>query len=88
MHASVSTENQTLENARGTLEAPRKLVNAPTLLTVLWEEDSRPSLRWLRQQQANKSIPYVKLGALVFFYPDDVRRALEKRHTINAKGVK
>jgi hypothetical protein len=63
-----------------------KLVNAEKLLELLWDEDSRPSLRWLRTQTKAKAIPFVRMGHLVFFYPPDVRASLERKHTIRARG--
>jgi hypothetical protein len=62
-----------------------KLVNAQGLLQVLFEPDARPSLRWLRNQTKAKSIPFVRCGRLIFFYPPDVRAALDKKHTVRSK---
>jgi hypothetical protein len=59
-----------------------KLVDANRLLEILWDEKSRPSLRWLRDRQAERAIPYVKVGALVWFDPEDVRRCLKERWTV------
>jgi hypothetical protein len=50
-----------------------KLVSAEQLLALLWEENSRPSLRWLREQQARRTIPFIKIGARVWFQPSEVR---------------
>lgn len=63
-----------------------KLVSAPRLLEELFDPESRPSLRTVRNWTAAKAIPFVRLGHLVFFNIPDVQRALEKRHTIMAKG--
>lgn len=61
------------------------LVNAEQLLEILWPEPgSRPCLRWLRKQQKQRSISYLKVGALVFFDPEKVKLEIEKRFTINA----
>lgn len=62
-----------------------RLVDAKTLLKMLWNEDSRPSLRWLRQQQAERTIPFVKLGARVWFDPMEVRRCLTERWTVGRR---
>ena len=43
------------------------------MLTALWAEESRPSLRWLRGQVAERKIPFVRMGRLVFFDPPMVR---------------
>ncbi len=58
----------------------RQLVDAKKLLEVLFEESSRPSLRWLRQLQARRAIPFVKQGRLVFFDVNQVRDALTSRN--------
>jgi len=62
-----------------------RYVSGPRLLETMFEEQSRPSLRSLRDWQANGLIPYVKLGRLVFFDPVAVKAALEKRRTLRAR---
>ncbi len=62
-----------------------KLTDAKGLLKQLWDDESRPSLRWLRQQQRCRSIPYVKIGHLVFFDPKKVHAALLMRHSVEAR---
>ena len=63
----------------------RQLVDANGLLHTLFPDPkSRPSLRWLRGQQANRTIPFVKMGRLVFFDVKEVERAIERR-TVRAK---
>ena len=59
-----------------------KLVDASQLLEILWDEESRPSLRWLRDRQAERAIPYVKVGARVWFDPVEVRQCLKDRWTV------
>lgn len=68
-----------------TIEQTPKLVRAERLLEILFEEDSRPSLRWLRQMQAQRKIPYVKIGHLVRFDVDQVRAALENDCTVHSR---
>jgi hypothetical protein len=60
------------------------LVDAATLLKTEWHPDAVPSLRWLREQTARRTIPYIKIGHKVFFDPAKVRRALAKRFTVEA----
>ncbi len=55
-----------------------RLVDAKGLLEILFDERSRPSLRWLRTQQKRRAIPSVRIGRLVFFDPDATRAALSK----------
>lgn len=64
-------------------ENPVKLVDAKALLEALFEEgSSRPSIRWLREQQRARSIPFIRIGRLVRFDVQEVRRALSENWTI------
>ena len=63
----------------------RKLVNAQGLINALFEEDARPSLRWLRDMQAQRRIPYIKIGKFVRFDVDEVRAALVENATVRAR---
>jgi len=62
-----------------------QLVRGERLLEILFDEYSRPSLRWLRQMQAQRKIPYVKIGHLVRFDVDQVRAALEEDCTVHSR---
>lgn len=62
-----------------------KLVDAKGLLCALFNEDVRPSVRWVRSQQKNGSIPYIKISHLVFFDVEQVRAALARKNTVNAR---
>lgn len=64
---------------------PNQLVRAERLLEILFDEQSRPSTRWLRQMQAQRKIPYVKLGHLVRFNVEQVRAALEEDCTVHSR---
>lgn len=64
------------------------LVSGPILLALLFERTSKPSLRWLRTQQKNRTIPYIRIGRRIFFDPVAVRTALGAKNTINAKNEK
>ncbi len=59
-----------------------QLVNGPRLLKLLFAEEGRPSLRWLREQQKRRVIPYIKIGHRVYFDPVKVRSALDQRNTV------
>lgn len=65
---------------------PPRYVRAERLLELLFEEESRPSIRWLREQQARRAIPFVKVGALVYFDPPAVRAHLNAKATIKGKS--
>ena len=62
-----------------------QLVDAEKLLEILFPADCRPTLRWLRERQRKKEIPYVKLGRLVFFHPVRVQESLSKQSTAKEK---
>ena len=52
-----------------------RLIQAEQLLAEIWpDESARPSIRWLRGQQEKRQIPHVRLGRLVYFNPDEVRK--------------
>jgi hypothetical protein len=59
---------------------PGQLVDGPTLLEILFPEKCRPTLRWLRDQQAQRHVPFIKVGRLVFFDPTKVREQLETQN--------
>ena len=59
-----------------------KLVDAKQLLTELFEVDSKPSLRWLRSLTKSKAIPYIRIGHLIFFDTEMVRKALADRNLV------
>ena len=62
-----------------------KLMDAQGLLNALFETSCRPSLRWLRQMQAQRKIPYIKIGHLVRFDLEKVREALSENCTVSPK---
>lgn len=64
--------------------APEGLLTAEELLKAIWPNPkSRPSLRWLREQQG-RTLPMVKIGRLVFFDAAKVRQSIAKRFTVEA----
>jgi hypothetical protein len=64
---------------------PEGLLTAEELLKAIWPNPkSRPSLRWLREQQSRRTLPMVKIGRLVFFDPAKVRQSIAKRFTVEA----
>jgi hypothetical protein len=58
------------------------LVSGERLLELIFDEDSRPSARWLHNQKKRRAIPFLKVGRLVRFDPDRVREALNQNFTI------
>jgi len=78
--STMPTESPTLDSG-----TERRLVDGPKLLEVLFEPGSRPSLRWLRKMQREKRLPFIKIGHLVRFDVEDVRRALDEKWTVRSK---
>ena len=63
-------------------------VPGEVLLATLWpDEESRPTLRWLRKMTKLRALPFLKLGNRVWFDPARVRRHLEKQFTVEAFTV-
>jgi hypothetical protein len=60
------------------------LVAAQACIERVFDEESKPSLRTFREWQAKGIIPYLKIGRLVFFNPEEVRHALNKRCRVEA----
>ena len=59
--------------------APAGLVDAKSLIPLIWTTpDARPSLRWVREMQSRRAIPFIKCGRRVFFEPARVLAALRK----------
>ena len=66
----------------------RKLVDAHGLLDALFDETSRPSLRWIRQMQVQRKFPYYKLGHLVRFDVDEVKKVIQEEWCIQPRTRK
>jgi hypothetical protein len=58
------------------LKITQKLVNADQLLEALFTPEARPSKRWIREQTNRRSIPFVRIGRLIFFDVELVRAHL------------
>jgi len=56
-----------------------RYVDAIKLLEILFDEASRPSLRWVRDQQKARTIPFCKIGRRIFFDPVLVKNHLDAR---------
>lgn len=79
---------KTLPNNGGTPSPAPSLVGAAELLLELFPaNESRPSVRWLRRMQSRGLVPYKKIGRRVFFDPEEVRRALDRQFSVNARNL-
>jgi hypothetical protein len=66
-----------------------ELLGAEALLERLWPDlRSRPSLRWLREQQKRKTLPYVRIGRRIYFDPRQIAQAIAEKLTIRPKAVR
>ena len=61
-------------------------VDGPRLLEILWEEASRPSLRWLRSQQKRRSKPFSRVGHRVWFIPNQVLKHMAEWQTLKPRA--
>lgn len=66
-------------------ETTNKLSSAVEMLKAVFPPDKQPSLRWLREQMQRRTIPFIKIGRLVYFDVEAVREAIRTRHTVNRK---
>jgi|GEM_PF-6741759 len=62
-----------------------KLVGGQQLLNQLFEQEARPSIRWLRQKTKERAIPYIRIGHLVFFDVDLVRSTLLSKNLVQGR---
>ena len=61
-----------------------QLVSAQRLLEIIWDDKSRPSLKWLRRQVSGRMIPYIKRGRLYFFRPKSVMEWFRQKECLPA----
>ncbi len=59
-------------NYPGELDVLDRLVTAERLVELLWDEESRPSLQWIRKQTKRRMLPYIRRGRLIFYRPRSV----------------
>ncbi len=62
-----------------------KLVNAEQLLEALFTPESRPSIRWLWTQTRERTVPFVRIGRLIFFDVELVRAALANKNLVRGR---
>lgn len=63
----------------------KQLVNAQQCIAALFpNEDTAPCIRTFWNWKSKRWIPYVKMGKIVAFDPVEVRKAIDKKFTINA----
>jgi hypothetical protein len=47
-------------------------VSAERLLEILWDEQSRPSLQWIRKETKRRMLPHLRRGRLIFYRPRSI----------------
>lgn len=62
-----------------------KLVSAEKLLDQVFDENCKPSIRWLRTQTKAKAIPFVRIGHLIFFDVEMVKAALAAKNLVKGR---
>jgi hypothetical protein len=68
-------------------EGVTKYVDAKGLLEALFDPSCRPTVRWVRDQQKARRIPFIKLGHFVLFDVPAVREALARNNTVMARAA-
>jgi hypothetical protein len=62
------------------------LVGAETCLRLVFpDEATRPCLRYFRELQAKRLVPFKKIGRRTFFDPVEVRRALDRQFSVHTR---
>jgi hypothetical protein len=74
-----------LEMGMNEIRLTGKLVNAEGLLQELFKDDCRPSLAWLRRQTRARTIPYFKIGRLIFFDVNMVSTYLAEKRMVHGR---
>ena len=44
-----------------------QLVTAERLREIVWDEESRPSIQWIRKETKRRMLPHIRRGRLVFY---------------------
>lgn len=65
---------------------PAGLVGVETCLRLVFpDEATRPCLRYFRELQRKRLVPFKKIGRLTFFDPVEVRRALDRQFSVHVR---
>lgn len=54
-----------------------RFVSGPILLQRLFDDECRPTMKWLRSMTKRKEIPFHKIGGMVLFVEDEVRNHIK-----------
>lgn len=65
---------------------PAGLVGVETCLRLVFpDEATRPCLRYFRELQRKRLVPFKKIRRLTFFDPVEVRRALDRQFSVHVR---
>lgn len=65
---------------------PAGLVGAETCLRLVFpDEATRPCLRYFRELQRKRLVPFKKIGRRTFFDAGEVRRALDRQFSVHTR---
>lgn len=56
-------------------------VSAERLLEIVWDEQSRPSLQWIRKETKRRMLPHLRRGRLIFYRPSSVLEWFRQRES-------
>jgi len=56
-------------------------VSAERFLEILWDEQSRPSLQWIRKETKRRMLPHIRRGRLILYRPRSVMEWYNQRES-------
>lgn len=68
-----------LTSAPSPLSELDQWVSAERLLAILWDEQSRPSIQWIRKETKRRMLPHIRRGRLIFYRPRSVMEWYNQR---------
>ena len=75
----MATPAPSVSTAPSPLSELDQLVSAERLLEILWDEQSRPSLQWIRKETKRRMLPHIRRGRLIFYRPRSVMEWYSQR---------
>src|SRR2546425_185462 len=75
----VSSTPKPKPSASSPLSELDQWVSAERLLEILWDEQSRPSLQWIRKETKRRMLPHLRRGRLIFYRPGSVMEWFSQR---------
>lgn len=63
-------------------ELPERYVDTQRLLDLLFDPESKPSLRWIRTMTATRKIPFVRMNGKVLFNAREVKNFFDRQKCV------